>query len=81
MQLSLPDDSGRKFPEPLIGSEEILDVDLIIEALGFVPEDIPKLFNCEDLAVSKWGTIKIDLRIVNYNSSGSRFMGTSQNFT
>ena len=32
----------------------------MIKALGFDPENIPKLFGEEKLAVSKWGTIKAD---------------------
>ena len=43
MTLGSPDESGRRKPEPIPGSEINLDVDLIIEALGFEPENIP---NC-----------------------------------
>ena len=34
---------------------------MIIKALGFDPENLPKLFNSEKLVVSKWGTLKINL--------------------
>ena len=34
MQLGSPDESGRRSPETLDGSEENLDTDLVIEALG-----------------------------------------------
>ena len=60
MQLGPPDESGRRSPEPILGSEEILEVDLVIEALGFEPENLPQLFNKSELGVTKWGTIKID---------------------
>ena len=31
-----------------------------IKALGFDPEDVPTIFNEKALAVSRWGTLKID---------------------
>ena len=34
----------------------------MIKALGFDPENLPKLFNDSNLLVSKWGTIKINLK-------------------
>ena len=43
---------------------------MVIKALGFDPEDLPKLFNSEDLAVSRWGTIKIDLKTMQTNLPG-----------
>ena len=62
MQLGSPDESGRRKSEPIIGSENIIETDLIIEALGFEPENIPNLFNKDDLVVTNWGTIKIDFK-------------------
>ena len=62
MILGSPDSSGRKSPEIKIGSEFKIPADLVIKSLGFDPENLPKLFNAEELAVSKWGTIKIDLK-------------------
>jgi len=62
MQLGLPDSSGRRKPEELDGSDYDLDADLVIKALGFDPEDIPGLFGEPDLEVSRWGTIKADLK-------------------
>ena len=38
--------------------------------MGFDPENLPKLFNSENLAVSKWGTIKIDLTSMQTNIPG-----------
>ena len=35
-----------------------------------IPENIPKLFNSENLSVSKWGTIKIDLKSMQTNIKG-----------
>ncbi len=62
MQLGEPDDSGRRKPEPKEGTEQNLDADLVIEALGFEPEDLPNLFNDENLKVTRWGTIKINYK-------------------
>jgi len=62
MQLGEPDESGRRKPEPKEGTEKDLDVDLVIEALGFEPENLPKLFNNQDLTVTRWGTLKINYK-------------------
>ena len=62
MQLGEPDESGRRKPEPKEGTEKDLDVDLAIEALGFEPEDLPKLFDYNDLTVTRWGTLKINYK-------------------
>ena len=70
MILGAPDSSGRKRPEIKKGSEFKIQADLVIKSLGFDPENIPKLFNVEDLAVSKWGTIKIDLKSMQTNIEG-----------
>ncbi len=62
MQLGEPDESGRRKPEPKEGTERDLDVDLAIEALGFEPENLPKLFDYNDLTVTRWGTLKINYK-------------------
>ncbi len=62
MQLGEPDESGRRKPEPKEGTEKDLDVDLAIEALGFEPEDLPKLFDHYNLTVTRWGTLKINYK-------------------
>ena len=62
MQLGEPDESGRRKPEPKEGTEKDLDVDLAIEALGFEPENLPKLFDYNDLTVTRWGTLKINYK-------------------
>jgi len=70
MRLGEPDSSGRQSPKIIEGSEEVLSADLVIEALGFEPEEIPKLFNEPDLQVTKWGTIKADLKTLKTNIKG-----------
>ncbi len=60
MKLGEPDDSGRRKPVVEEDSDFEIKADLVIKALGFDPEDLPKLFNEEKLQVSRWGTIKAD---------------------
>jgi len=70
MKLGEPDSSGRKRPEIEVDSEYKIPADLVIKSLGFDPENIPKLFNAEELAISTWGTIKIDLKSMQTNLDG-----------
>ena len=70
MKLGEPDASGRRRPEPVMNGEFKIKADLVIKSLGFDPENIPKLFNSKDLAISKWGTIKIDLKTMQTNIEG-----------
>ena len=62
MELGSPDESGRRKPEIKDNSEEILKADLVIEALGFEPEDLPLMFNEAALNVTQWGTLKVDYK-------------------
>ena len=70
MKLGEPDASGRRKPEIEQGAEYKISADLVIKSLGFDPENLPKLFNADELAVSKWGTIKIDLKSMQTNLDG-----------
>ena len=70
MKLGKPDFSGRKKPEPIPNSAFELKTDMAIKALGFNPEDLPKLFKSPDLSVSKLGTIKINLKTMETNLPG-----------
>jgi glutamate synthase (NADPH/NADH) small chain len=60
MRLGAPDASGRRAPEldPVGGFQ--LQADLVIKALGFEAEDLPKLFNADGLGVTRWGTVRTD---------------------
>ncbi len=60
MRLGLPDTSGRQAVERVDGSEFTLDADLVIKALGFDPEPLPALWGEDALAVSRWGTLRVD---------------------
>ena len=67
MKLGEPDATGRQTPEVVEDSEIKIPTDMVIKALGFDPEDIPTLFNEPKLDVSKWGTIKVDLKTMQTN--------------
>ncbi len=59
MELGEPDDSGRRRPVEIKGSEHIVEADTVIVALGttprkFIAETTP------DLKTSKWGTFLVD---------------------
>ena len=58
MRLGAPDATGRQTPELIDGSEYIEEADMVIKALGFEPEDLPKLWGVDGLEVTRWGTIK-----------------------
>ena len=70
MKLDKPDSSGRKMPIPILNSNFEIKADLVIKALGFDPENLPQLFNDKNLFVSKWGTIKINLKSMETNIPG-----------
>jgi glutamate synthase (NADPH/NADH) small chain len=62
MRLGIADASGRQTPEEVPGSHFNLPCDMAVMALGFDPEDVPALFGAPELAVTRWGTIKISYR-------------------
>ena len=70
IKLGEPDDSGRRKPLIQKNSEFEIKADIIIKALGFDPEDLPKLFDEEKLQVTKWGTIKTDFETMETNIPG-----------
>jgi len=70
IKLGKPDDSGRRKPEIQKNSEFIIKTDMIIKALGFDPENLPKLFNSKDLQITRWGTLKIDFDTMETNLPG-----------
>lgn len=62
MRLGAPDATGRQVPELIEGSDYVEEADLVIKALGFEPEDLPKLWGVDGLDVTRWGTIKADFQ-------------------
>ena len=70
IKLGEPDDSGRRKPEILEKSEFIIKADMVIKALGFDPENLPKLFNSKDLQITRWGTLKTNFDTMETNLPG-----------
>ena len=70
IKLGEPDDSGRRRPEIKEGSEFEIKADMVIKALGFDPENLPLLFDAQELQVTKWGTIKTDFDTMETNLNG-----------
>jgi NADPH-dependent glutamate synthase beta subunit-like oxidoreductase len=62
MELGEPDDSGRRRPVPIEGSETMMDVDVVIAAIGQKP--LPDWYTDDlkerGLKVTKWNTIQAD---------------------
>jgi glutamate synthase (NADPH/NADH) small chain len=70
MRLGLPDASGRQSVEPVEGSNFTVPAELVIKALGFDPEPLPGAFGAPELAVTRWGTLKVDHRSFMTNLPG-----------
>ncbi|MDH4258076.1 MAG: NADPH-dependent glutamate synthase [Candidatus Aminicenantes bacterium] len=59
MELGEPDESGRRRPVPIPGSEFIMEVDLVVVAIGNSPNPLIPQTNPE-LKVGKWGNVEVD---------------------
>ena len=70
MKLGKADSSGRKKPESIPNSNFEIKADMAIKALGFDPENLPKLFNNSNLEISRLGTIKINMKSMETNIDG-----------
>jgi glutamate synthase (NADPH) small chain len=62
IHLGMPDATGRQMPQEIPNSASNIAADLVLKALGFDAEDLPAGFDAADLAVTNWGTLKIDWR-------------------
>jgi glutamate synthase (NADPH/NADH) small chain len=71
MRLGAPDASGRRAPEPDPGSEFRVEADLVIKALGFDPEELPRLFGASELSVTRWGTVRVDHKTMQTSLDGT----------
>ncbi len=60
MRLGPPDATGRQSPEEIDGADFDEPADLVIKALGFEAEDLPKLWGQAELEVTRWGTIRAE---------------------
>ena len=70
IKLGEPDESGRRKPEIKEGSAFEIKADMVIKALGFDPENLPLLFDAQELKVTRWGTIKTDFDTMETNLKG-----------
>lgn len=59
MRLGEPDDSGRRRPIPIKGSEFVMDVDTVIVAVGQSPNPLIQR-TTKGLQTTRWGTIVVD---------------------
>lgn len=55
-RLGEPDEKGRRRPEPVEGSEQIIDADTVIIAFGFQPNPAP-WFADFDIELTDWGVV------------------------
>jgi glutamate synthase (NADPH/NADH) small chain len=62
VHLGMPDATGRQTPQIIEGSSFTVEADMVIKALGFDPEDLPKLFDTDGLEVTRWGTVLTDFK-------------------
>jgi glutamate synthase (NADPH/NADH) small chain len=59
MELGEPDASGRRRPVPKVGTEHILDVDMVVYALGTSANPVIAQ-STPGLKVNRWGYIEVD---------------------
>ncbi len=59
MELGKPDDSGRRRPVPIPGSEYLIDVDVVVVGIGTSPNPLIQQ-SLPELEFSRWGTIVVD---------------------
>ncbi|MFW2831548.1 NAD(P)-dependent oxidoreductase [Sphingomonas sp. ID0503] len=70
MRLGQPDASGRRAPEPDPQGGYRLNATLVIKALGFEPEELPKMFGAPELSVTRWGTLRVDHKTMQTSLEG-----------
>jgi glutamate synthase (NADPH/NADH) small chain len=59
MELGDPDESGRRRPKPIQGSEYDIDVDIVVVGIGTAPNPIiPQAIS--GLEVTRWGTVVVN---------------------
>ncbi len=59
MQLGAPDESGRRRPEPIAGSEFTLEADIVVLAIGYEPDDLLEK-TTPGLRTTNWKTVRVD---------------------
>lgn len=68
MRLGQRDASGRQSFSEIKGADFCMKADIVIQALGFTPEDMSAL--CPELALTRWGTVKTSLTKFETNIPG-----------
>jgi len=69
-KLGAPDASGRRKPEPIPGSEFVLDCDYIMPAVSQAP-DMSFIPESSGLRLNKWGTLEVDKDTFSSNVPGT----------
>jgi glutamate synthase (NADPH/NADH) small chain len=59
MQLGAPDESGRRRPEPIKGSEFVHEADIVVLAIGYEPDDLLEK-TTPGLRTTNWKTVRVD---------------------
>jgi glutamate synthase (NADPH/NADH) small chain len=59
MQLGAPDDSGRRRPEVIPGSDFVQEVDIVVLAIGYEPDDLLEK-TTPGLRTTNWKTVRVD---------------------
>ncbi len=77
MRLGAPDATGRRMPELIEGADYVEDADLVIKALGFEPEELPRLWGVPGLEVTRWGTVRAEFTTGQTSLPGVFAAGTS----
>jgi heterodisulfide reductase subunit A len=58
MELGEPDESGRRRPLPIEGSEFVLQVDMVVPAIGQMPD--LRLVEGQAVQITRWGTLDVN---------------------
>ncbi|MFZ1990767.1 MAG: FAD-dependent oxidoreductase [Alphaproteobacteria bacterium] len=69
IELGEPDDSGRRKPMPIAGSEFFMETDLVIPAIGQKP-DLSFLSENDHISISEQGLIRVDTDTLYTNKDG-----------
>jgi glutamate synthase (NADPH/NADH) small chain len=60
IHLGVADAGGRQTPQVIKGPSFTIEPDMVIKALGFEAEDVPKLFDEAGLGKTSWGTVAVE---------------------
>jgi formate dehydrogenase beta subunit len=69
MELGEPDESGRRRPVPVAGSEFYVDTDIVIPAIG-QSVDLSFMEEKDGIETTKWGTVSVDEQTLETSRKG-----------